>query len=175
MSDFYTYRNEVAGKKRKRSLMLALLIVLAAACAGVGWFWMQRDAQPAEGEAAAAEPISTSESAEAESEAPVEAAAPAEPVSTGDGPARIVQAVDTAVWDTSTAVEQTIDTEYLNTDHRMVAVPMLGTVTPPTLIPSPSRATVSLQAWASTIPATKTPTMPPMSAQACRPSSITSA
>ena len=52
MSDFYTYRNEVAGKKRKRSLMLALLIVLAAACAGVGWFWMQRDAQPAEGEAA---------------------------------------------------------------------------------------------------------------------------
>ena len=35
MSDFYTYRNEVAGKKRKRSLMLALLIVLAAACAGV--------------------------------------------------------------------------------------------------------------------------------------------
>ena len=114
MSDFYTYRNEVAGKKRKRSLMLALLIVLAAACAGVGWFWMQRDAQPAEGEAAAAEPVSTSESTEAESEAPVEAAAPAEPVSTGDGPARIVQAVDTAVWDTSTAVEQTIDTEYLN-------------------------------------------------------------
>ncbi len=47
----------------------------------------------------------------------------------GDGPARIVQAVDTAVWDTSTAVEQTIDTEYLNTDHRMVALPMLGTVT----------------------------------------------
>ena len=130
MSDFYTYRNGVAGKKRKRSLMLALLIVLAAACAGVGWFWMQRDAQPAEGEAAAAGPISTSESTEAESEAPVEAAAPAEPVSTGDGPARIVQAVDTAVWDTSTAVEQTIDTEYLNTDHRMVAVPMLGTVTP---------------------------------------------
>lgn len=129
MSDFYTYRNEVAGKKRKRSLMLALLIVLAAACAGVGWFWMQRDAQPAEGEAAAAEPVSTSESTEAESEAPVEAAAPAEPVSTGDGPARIVQAVDTAVWDTSTAVERTIDTEYLNTDHRMVAVPMLGTVT----------------------------------------------
>ena len=33
------------------------------------------------------------------------------------------------MWDTSTAVEQTIDTEYLNTDHRMVAVPMLGTVT----------------------------------------------
>ena len=41
MSDFYTYRNEVAGKKRKRSLMLALLIVLAAACAGVGWFTAQ--------------------------------------------------------------------------------------------------------------------------------------
>ena len=50
------------------------------------------------------------------------------PAATGAGPARIVQNVDTAVWDTSTAVAQTIDTEYLNTDHRMVAVPMLGTV-----------------------------------------------
>ena len=131
MSDFYTYRNEVAGKKRKRNLMLALIIVLAAACAGVGWFWMQHDTQAPEAETAvSAEPVSTSESTEAESEDPAEAAAPAAPVSTGEGPARIVQAVDTAVWDTSTAVEQTIDTEYLNTDHRMVAVPMLGTVTP---------------------------------------------
>ena len=40
-----------------------------------------------------------------------------------------MQAVDTAVWDTSTPVTQTIDTEYLNTDHRMIGVPMLGTVT----------------------------------------------
>ena len=41
----------------------------------------------------------------------------------------IVQSVDTAVWDKSEPVAQTIDTEFLNTDHRMVAVPMLGTVT----------------------------------------------
>ena len=33
------------------------------------------------------------------------------------------------MWNTSTPVEQTIDTEYFNTDHRMVGVPMLGTVT----------------------------------------------
>ena len=38
-------------------------------------------------------------------------------------------AVDTAVWDTSAPVAQTIDDGYFNTDHRMVAVPMLGTVT----------------------------------------------
>ena len=36
---------------------------------------------------------------------------------------------DTAAWDKSEAVAATIDTEYRNTDHRMVAVPMLGTVT----------------------------------------------
>ncbi len=129
MSDFYTYRNEVASQRRKRSLMLALIIVLAAACAGVGWFWMQRDTQATEGETVASgETSSTAKSTE--EEATAESAAPAEPVSTGEGPTRIVQAVDTAVWDTPTAVEQTIDTEYLNTDHRMVAVPMLGTVTP---------------------------------------------
>lgn len=128
MSDFYTYRNEVAGKKRKRKVVLALILFLALACAGVGWFWMQCDAQPAQNDPTVAAPVSTSENAEAE--APAETAAPAVPVGTGEGPARIVQAVDTAAWDTSAAVEQTIDTEYLNTDHRMVAVPMLGTVTP---------------------------------------------
>lgn len=126
MSDFYTYRNEVAGKKRKRMLVLVLVIVLAAACAGVGWFWLQRDARPAE--PSSADPVSTD--AAVSSEAPAETEAPAGAVSTGTAPARIVQAVDTALWDTSTAVTQTIDTEYLNTDHRMVAVPALGMVTP---------------------------------------------
>ncbi len=46
-----------------------------------------------------------------------------------DEPQRILPNVDTAAWDKSEAVPATIDTEYLNTDHRMVAVPMLGTVT----------------------------------------------
>ena len=133
MSDFYTYRNEVAGRKRKRKLMLILILVLAAACAGVGWFWMQHDAQPAA--VTSAEPASADTSAVPTEELPTEeppteTPAPAQPASAGEAPARIVQAVDTAVWDTSTAVEQTIDTEYLNTDHRMVAVPMLGTVAP---------------------------------------------
>ena len=128
MSDFYTYRNEVAGRKRKRKLMLILILVLAAACAGVGWFWMQHDAQPAA--VTSAEPASAETSAAPTKEPPTETPAPAQLASAGEAPARIVQAVDTAVWDTSTAVEQTIDTEYLNTDHRMVAVPMLGTVAP---------------------------------------------
>ena len=123
MSDFYTYRNKVTGKKRKRGLMLVLVLVLAAACAGVGWFWMQHDTLPMP--EASAQPIAA-ESTEGESTA--ETPAPVQAAATGAGPARIVQNVDTAVWDTSTAVAQTIDTEYLNTDHRMVAVPMLGTV-----------------------------------------------
>ena len=32
MSDFYTYRNEVAGRRRKRRLFLILIVVLAALC-----------------------------------------------------------------------------------------------------------------------------------------------
>ena len=62
-------------------------------------------------------------SAAAPTEAP--SAAPADIAE----PQRILPGVDTAAWDKSEAVAATIDTEYRNTDHRMVAVPMLGTVT----------------------------------------------
>ena len=34
MADFYTYRNEVAGRRRKRRLFLILIVVLAALCIG---------------------------------------------------------------------------------------------------------------------------------------------
>ena len=34
MADFYTYRSEVAGKRRKRKLFLALIVLLALLCAG---------------------------------------------------------------------------------------------------------------------------------------------
>ena len=36
MADFYTYRNEVAGRRRKRRMFLILIVVLAALCIGVG-------------------------------------------------------------------------------------------------------------------------------------------
>ena len=131
MSDFYTYRNEVASKRRKRTMVLVLVIILAVALAAAGWFWMQYDTLPTpEG---TGQPVVTAETAaDSAPESTAESAtpAPAENTAAGAAPTRIVQAVDTAVWDTSTAVEQTIDTEYLNTDHRMVAVPALGTVTP---------------------------------------------
>lgn len=32
MADFYTYRNEVAGRRRKRRMFLILIVVLAALC-----------------------------------------------------------------------------------------------------------------------------------------------
>ena len=87
-----------------------------------GFFWFKNSGTPAP--AASAEPVAaTPETAPTATEAPT-----ATPAAIAE-PQRIVQAVDTAVWDKSDAVEQTIDTEYLNTDHRMVAVPMLGTVT----------------------------------------------
>ena len=71
--------------------------------------------------------------------------------------------------DKSDAVEQTIDTEYLNTDHRMVAVPMLGTVTKDYFNTVTFAGTALPRAWAFTAPATTTPTMRPTSARACRP------
>lgn len=126
MADFYTYRSEVAGRRRKRKMFLALIIILALLCAGAGFFWFTRgetpapQASPATAESAAAEPTAAV--------APAPTAAPVQEVSIPE-PQRIVQNVDTAAWDKSEPVEATIDIEYLNTDHRMVAVPMLGTVT----------------------------------------------
>ena len=38
MADFYTYRNEVASKRRKRKMFLVLIVILALLCAGAGFF-----------------------------------------------------------------------------------------------------------------------------------------
>ena len=123
MADFYTYRSEVAGKRRKRKLFLALIVLLALLCAGAGFYWFRDNGTPApqEADSAAAQPTATAESTMAPTAAPTQ-----QPIAE---PQRLVQSVDTAVWDKSESVAQTIDTEFLNTDHRMVAVPMLGTVT----------------------------------------------
>ena len=123
MADFYTYRSEVAGKRRKRKLFLALIVLLALLCAGAGFYWIRDNGTPApqEADSAAAQPTATAESTMAPTAAPTQ-----QPIA---APQRLVQSVDTAVWDKSEPVAQTIDTEFLNTDHRMVAVPMLGTVT----------------------------------------------
>ena len=122
MADFYTYRNEFSRRRRKRGVVLVLLVILALICAAVGWYWQQKDAEP--------QPAPQVEATPTAATATPEVAVTPEPTpATGKAPERIVQAVDTAVWDTSTPVAQTIDTEYLNTDHRMIGVPMLGTVT----------------------------------------------
>lgn len=47
---------------------------------------------------------------------------------TAYNPERLLPAVDASVWDTSVPVAPTIDTQYSNTDCRMVALPMLGDV-----------------------------------------------
>ena len=122
MADFYTYRNEFSRRRRKRRVVLVLLVILALVCAAVGWYWQQKDAEP--------QPAPQVEATPTAATATPEVAVTPEPTpATGKAPERIVQAVDTAVWDTSMPVAQTIDTEYLNTDHRMIGVPMLGTVT----------------------------------------------
>ena len=122
MADFYTYRNEFSRRRRKRRVVLVLLVILALICAAVGWYWQQKDAEP--------QPAPQVEATPTAATATPEVAVTPEPTpATGKAPERIVQAVDTALWDTSMPVAQTIDTEYLNTDHRMIGVPMLGTVT----------------------------------------------
>lgn len=124
MADFYTYRNEFARRRRKRRLVLIALILLALLCAVAGLFWQQREkAAGGEEPVVAATPAATIAATQ-------EAAVTPQPTpQTGKAPERIVQAVDTAIWNTAAPVAQTIDAEYLNTDHRMIGVPMLGTVT----------------------------------------------
>lgn len=123
MSDFYTYRNEFSRKRRQRRIVGVLSVLFALACLGAAWYWYQ-SREPEQTPA----PTPTPAAAEP-TQSPETAATPAPTPATGETPERIVQAVDTAVWNTATPVEQTIDTEYFNTDHRMVGVPMLGTVT----------------------------------------------
>lgn len=123
MSDFYTYRNEFSRKRRQRRIVGVLSVLFALACLGAAWYWYQ-SREPEQTPA----PTPTPAAAEP-TRSPETAATPAPTPATGETPERIVQAVDTAVWNTSTPAEQTIDTEYFNTDHRMVGVPMLGTVT----------------------------------------------
>lgn len=123
MSDFYTYRNEFSRKRRQRRIVGVLSVLFALACLGAAWYWYQ-SREPEQTPA----PTPTPAAAEP-TQSPETAATPAPTPATGETPERIVQAVDTAVWNTSTPAEQTIDTEYFNTDHRMVGVPMLGTVT----------------------------------------------
>ena len=76
MADFYTYRNEVAGRRRKRRLFLILIVVLAALCIGVGYFWFTRQSAPAQTSPAESATPEQAASAAAPTEAP--SAAPAD-------------------------------------------------------------------------------------------------
>ncbi|MDD4851230.1 MAG: GDSL-type esterase/lipase family protein [Gemmiger sp.] len=146
MADYYTYHKETLNKRRRRRAFIALLVVLVLLCGVAGFFWFERQsaALPVEGTSTPAEPIATAEATAeatpvsagvaatpeiAATPAPAPAPGPATPEAAAPyTPARLLPAVDTAAWDTLTPVAQTIDTEYLNTDHRMVALPANGTV-----------------------------------------------
>ena len=121
MADFYTYRNEVAGRRRKRRLFLILIVVLAVLCIGVGYFW----STPAECprlRLPRRNPLRRSRP-----HPPLcPPRPPRQPRQTLPSRSASCRASDTAAWDKSEAVAATIDTEYRNTDHRMVAVPMLA-------------------------------------------------
>ncbi|WP_294758005.1 GDSL-type esterase/lipase family protein [uncultured Gemmiger sp.] len=133
MADFYTYRNKVASRRRKRRMMIVLVIVLTVVLAAAGWYnfhptnMQQGEPTPPKSSSeslpeSTAEPSPTPEATPQPTPTPTAAPASVEP-------RRILPAVDTAVWDTAAPVTQTIDDGYFSTDHRMAAVPMLGTVT----------------------------------------------
>ena len=119
MADYYTYHKEATGKRRKRWIVIILLLVLVLVLGAVGYYWMERSdrAVPAVADAVPTEAVPTQTPA---------TAAPT-PVVTYT-PERLLPAVDAGAWDFSNSVEKTIDTEFLNTDYRMVALPALGTV-----------------------------------------------
>lgn len=133
MADFYTYRNKIASRRRKRRMMIVLVIVLTVVLAAAGWYnfhpadKQQGEPTPPKSPSqtlpeSTAEPSPTPEATPQPTPTPTAAPASVEP-------RRILPAVDTAVWDTAAPVTQTIDDGYFSTDHRMAAVPMLGTVT----------------------------------------------
>ena len=126
MADYYTYHNENLGRRRKRRAMIALLLVLAALCAAAGYYsFAQREkAVPAMADAAPAQTAAPAPTAASPTPAPTPATAETAVYT----PARLLPAVDAAAWDTLTPAAATIDTEYRNTEYRMVALPMLGTV-----------------------------------------------
>lgn len=132
MADYYFYRRKVESQRRRKRAVVALLVVLVLLCAAAGFFWFRSSGHGSRQEPAILLPTATP--------APTPTAAPATPepatpeTATGESaevfaPQRLLPAVEESAWNQSTAVEQTIDFEYRNTDFRMVALPASGRVT----------------------------------------------
>lgn len=127
-SDFYTYRKEVKSRRsRKRGVLVVLgLLLILSAVAGGFWFWKEQGTPASAVQATPEEAQATAEPTPTPTPVP-ESQATAE--SAGFEARRLLPEVDTASWDKSEKVEATLNQDYQNTDHRMVALPMLGTVT----------------------------------------------
>ena len=127
-SDFYTYRKEVKSRRsRKRGVLVVLgLLLILSAVAGGFWFWKGQGTPASAVQATPEEAQATAEPTPTPTPVP-ETQATAE--SAGFEARRLLPEVDNASWDKSEKVEATLNQDYQNTDHRMVALPMLGTVT----------------------------------------------
>ena len=127
-SDFYTYRKEVKSRRsRKRGVLVVLgLLLILSAVAGGFWFWKGQGTPASAVQATPEEAQATAEPTPTPTPVP-ETQATAE--SAGFEARRLLPEVDNASWDKSEKVEATLNQDYQNTDHRMVALPILGTVT----------------------------------------------
>ena len=149
-SNYHAYRKEVNAHRGLKRFLLVVLVLLLIAIAGLtgyllghaGVFAPAFAGQQTAEEAGASATAATALPASAPTPIPTPVSTPepdAEPTpapASGESaqtlsylPDRLLAQVDNASWDTATKVEATLNQDYQNTDYRMVALPMLGTVT----------------------------------------------
>ena len=140
--NYKTYRREVNTFRNVRRFLLVLLVAALMAIAGLAGYLLgsgklpvpaasvQQTSEEAAGPAAT--PAATPAPTPAPTPTPAQAAGTSTQESaenTGYTPTRLLAQVDTAAWDTAAKVTPTLNQDYQNTDYRMVALPMQGTVT----------------------------------------------
>lgn len=124
MADYYEYHHRLAAERRRRRAWIALAVMIVLLCAAgiVYWVALRPKAVPA----AAQQPAAAEPPADQQAGEPVSAPT-AEQAAESAGPARLLPEISADVWDHSDPVAATVNTEYQNTDYRMVALPQLGT------------------------------------------------
>lgn len=131
--NYHTYRKKKlrGGRRRLLAVLVVAAVLLLAAAGALGVHLLRT--QPAQAQQSTAEEAAAPAASPPPTATPVPTAAPAPAAATAETaaytPTRLLPQVDTAAWDTAARVEPTLNQDYQNTDHRMVALPMLGTVT----------------------------------------------
>ena len=145
-SNYHAYRKEVNTYRNVKRFLLVLLVAALIVGAGAAGYLLGSGRLPLPAaavrqtaeEAAAPAPTETTAPTAAPTPSPAPTATPAATPAPQGGetasdqpytPVRLLAQVDAAAWDTSVKTAATLSQDYQNTDYRMVALPMQGTVT----------------------------------------------